>query len=200
MDSSKETNCVQVCEEIDHVKLQGSIDWKINDILDWVGFLDHKQGHRSSHFTFDFPDVKKQFKFSLHLLRPKPNKKDPDLKDFISIYLNSCNHEKLNVSHEFYFQGKDGIKQNSRGKVSAVFVGKILVSNGWGYRKFLSIPELKEKADLVLENGCLTIVCDFTIFYSIAVHKNTKRPNSNHKVSISPTFNEQLLCKKKCYE
>ena len=192
----KGLNCVQVFEEIDHVKLQGSIDWKINDILDWVAFLDKRGHNNSSRFKFDFPEVKKKFQFSLKLSRPKPDKKDPDdLKDFVSLYLKSYNPEKLKVTYESYFQGKDGIKYNSSGKFSVVFeaYSKRKRCESWGFEKYFSIPKLKEHAEDVLENGSLNIVFDFTIFHSVTVNTNTKRPNSNHKECQLRPAMEKLL-------
>ena len=180
---TKEVNCVQVFEEIDHVKLQGSIDWKIHDILDWVAFLDDKNGRDSSYFTFHFPEVKKSYKFALRMVRPKPNKKDPDLKDFVSLYLKSANTEKLNVAFEIYFRDKDGNRGHSSGKHSVVFEAYGRKRRGaiWGYPKHFSIPKVKAHHENVLEDGCLTIVCDFTIFHAVNVRTNTKRPNSDHK-------------------
>ena len=160
---AKEVNRVQVFEEIDHVKLHGSIDWKIHDILDWVAFLDDKTGRYSSYFTFHFPEVKKSYKFALRMVRPKPNKKDPDLKDFVSLYLKSANTEKLNVALEIYFRDKDGNKGHSSGKHSVLFEAYGRKRRGaiWGYPKHFSIPKVKDHHENVLEDGCLNIVCDF---------------------------------------
>ena len=141
------------------IQLQGQIDWKIKNFLDWADLKETGYQEFSSVFNFDFPEVKKSYSFSLRL-DPKGEPDKEETKDEVGLYLINKNSEKLAMKYSFSLLNKHG-HESEKHSSSSSFPA---LTGAWGWPKFTTRSELAASSEVLLPDGCLHIRCKFTIF------------------------------------
>jgi hypothetical protein len=168
------------------IQLQGQIDWKIKNFLDWAEVKEIGYSKESTVFKFNFPEVKKCYKFSLDL-QPKGEQRKEETKDNVGLFFCNKNFETLEIRYSFSLLDELG---NEFGKTSYSKTLKGLNDN-WGSTDFTTRSKLATYQQL-LPGGCLHIRCKFTIFH-VEVVRPVISPNLESPSHIRLQTMEKLL-------
>jgi hypothetical protein len=141
------------------IQLQGQIDWKIKNFLDWAEVKEIGYSKESTVFKFNFPEVKKCYKFSLSL-RPKGEPDKEETQDQVGIFINNINSETLGIKFTVSLIDKLGAEVET----ASDSMPSLKSNNGWGFSNFTTRSWLTAFPKLFLLDGCLHIRCKFTIF------------------------------------
>jgi hypothetical protein len=152
------------------IQLQGQIDWKIKNFLDWAKVKEIGYSKESAVFKFNFPEVKKCYKFSLSL-RPKGEPDKEETQDQVGIFINNINSETLGIKFTVSLIDKLGTEVD---KFSFSKPLKGFGNRGW--QKLTTRSKLAASAGILVPDGCLHIRCKFTIFH-VEVVRSVISPN-----------------------
>lgn len=101
-----------------------------------------------------------------------PNGEGEDNSDYVAVFLTSRRQEDLEVKYAFSVEKTD--EMSCWGRIGNSFKKFSPEQNSWGYGKAFSKSKLAEKANELLPDGKLTIVCDLEICYSDRQTKGCK--------------------------
>ena len=111
-----------------------------------------------------------------------------DNSDYVAVFLTSRRQEDLEVKYDFSVQKADGA---CWGRIGNTFKKFSPEQNSWGYGKAFSKAKLLEKANELLPNGRLTIVCNLEIYYSDR-HTEGKKQRLEFKTEETPSLGDNL--------
>jgi hypothetical protein len=143
------------------IKQEGRISWQIDDFLNFAGI---ETEAKSMPMEFRFGES--AFKFQLHL-----NLQVKDKPDDIGLYFYNLGNAEVKVSYNLRAIDATGAEITSQPSTSS----KIGSQGCWGYAKFLSKKELKEKTVSKSKSCTIRFICDFTLYLSSVskLHKET---------------------------
>ena len=127
--------------------------------------------------------------FFSFILQVFPNGEEgEDNSDYVAVFLTSRRQEDLEVKYDFSVQKADGA---CWGRIGNTFKKFSPEQNSWGYGKAFSKAKLLEKANELLPNGRLTIVCNLEIYYSDR-HTEGKKQRLEFKTEETPSLGDNL--------
>jgi hypothetical protein len=180
------------------VLLQGKMNLKINNFLEWSEFTETGIRLKSSVFEFNFPEVQKSFHFCLNVY-PKGCKNEEPGKDNVGVFLRNENNAAIQLKYTLSILDQFGKK------VAVENVAKLLPANhSWGFPDFVTRTFLASDSNTFLPEGHLKIHCDFTIIHSDLVSSiSTSSPETSsdtlrqsmEKLLTDPTLSDfKVVC------
>jgi hypothetical protein len=169
------------------IQLKGRISWKVENFLDWAKLKETGYQQNSSIFSFNFPEIKKCYKFTL-CLHPKGEDGKEENKDKVGLYLHNKNSEKLDIKYSFSLLNSHG-RKSEKCSGSSSFPA---LTGSWGWKQFTTLSKLTASPEVLLPDGCLHIRCKFTIF-KVKVVRPVILPNPESPYHISHQTMKKLL-------
>ncbi len=141
--------------------LQGQIDWEIDDFSKWVAGKGYGWSHKSSVFTFKFPQVQKDFNFALTFASVLVGERLRDRRFIFGVNLSNENSESLKIEVEFSLFIQTGARSVPNSN-----------PNPFTFRpnsqcekeiQLFEVDEIRNNPDNCLVEGRLHVRCNFTI-------------------------------------
>lgn len=184
-----------VCESwsrTEQYKVKGRHLWTIDDFMRRASSTEVGDSLCSPVFSVTVDGFDGEVQNLTFQLEVFPNGEEgEDNSDYVAVFLTSRRQEDLEVKYDFSVQKADG---TCWGRIGNTFKKFSPEQNSWGYGKAFSKLRLTEKANELLPNGRLTIVCNLEIYYSDRHTEGTeeKKLRLGLKIEDTPTLGDNM--------
>ena len=186
------TDTEYICESwsrTEQYKVKGRHKWTIDDFLRRAHSTEVGDSLCSPVFSVTVEGFDGEIQNLTFQLEVFPNGEEgEDNSDYVAVFLTSRRQEDLEVKYDFSVEKSD---ESYWGRIGNTFKKFSPEQNSWGYGKAFSKAKLQEKANELLPDGKLTIVCNLEIYYSDR-HTEGKKPRIEFKKDDTPSLGDNL--------